>query len=102
MGLLKKRIEDIQFLDLIRDMLIAGYVEDWQHHKTYSGTPQGGIVTPPTKLQTFFFGVSVFRVRIDPKHDIDLVLGHFHPLYEGTDEISFVRPIRGLQAVVDV
>ena len=60
-----------------------------------------GDSTPPTKLQTFFFGVSVFRVRIDPKHDIDLVLGHFHPLYEGTDEISFVRPIRGLQAVVD-
>jgi len=43
MELLKKRIEDTQFLDLIRDMLKAGYVEDWQYHKTYSGTPQGGI-----------------------------------------------------------
>ena len=50
--LLKKRIEDIQFLDLIRDMLEAGYVEDWQYHKTHSGTPQGGIVTLPTKLLT--------------------------------------------------
>ena len=46
MELLKKRIEDSQFLDLIRDMLKAGYVEDWQYHKTYSGTPQGGIVSP--------------------------------------------------------
>ena len=46
MDLLKKRIEDIQFLDLIRDMLKAGYVENWQYHKTYSGTPQGGIVSP--------------------------------------------------------
>src|SRR6266699_3253658 len=46
MEMLKKRIEDIQFLDLIRDMLKAGYVEDWQYHKTYSGTPQGGIVSP--------------------------------------------------------
>src|SRR5919197_6079567 len=46
MELLKKRIEDIQFLDLIRNMLKAGYVEDWQYHKTYSGTPQGGIVSP--------------------------------------------------------
>jgi RNA-directed DNA polymerase len=53
MELLKKRIEDIQFLDLIRDMLKAGYVEDWQYHKTYSGTPQGGIVTLLTKLQTW-------------------------------------------------
>lgn len=46
MDLLKKRIEDNQFLNLIRDMLKAGYVEDWQHHKTYSGAPQGGIVSP--------------------------------------------------------
>ena len=46
MDLLAKRIEDTQFLDLIRDMLKAGYVEDWQYHKTYSGRPQGGIVSP--------------------------------------------------------
>ncbi len=46
MELLKKRIEDNQFLDLIRDMLKAGYVEKWQYHKTYSGSPQGGIVSP--------------------------------------------------------
>ena len=46
MKLLEKRIEDSQFLDLIRDMLKAGYVEEWQYHKTHSGTPQGGIVSP--------------------------------------------------------
>jgi RNA-directed DNA polymerase len=46
MELLKKKIEDNQFLALIRDMLKAGYVEDWQFHKTFSGTPQGGIVSP--------------------------------------------------------
>jgi retron-type reverse transcriptase len=53
MAMLKKRIEDTQFLNLIRDMLEAGYVEDWQYHKTHSGTPQGGIVTLLTKLQTW-------------------------------------------------
>jgi len=46
MELLSKKIEDTQFLHLIRDMLEAGYVEDWQYHRTYSGTPQGGIVSP--------------------------------------------------------
>jgi retron-type reverse transcriptase len=46
MELLKKKIEDTQFLNLIRDMLKAGYVEDWQYHETYSGTPQGSIVSP--------------------------------------------------------
>jgi RNA-directed DNA polymerase len=46
MKMLKKRIDDTQFLNLIHDMLQAGYVEEWQYHKTYSGTPQGGIVSP--------------------------------------------------------
>jgi hypothetical protein len=27
-------------------MLRAGYLEDWTYHRTYSGTPQGGIVSP--------------------------------------------------------
>jgi RNA-directed DNA polymerase len=45
MALLKKRIEDTQFLDLIQNMLQAGYVEDWEYHKTYSGIPQGGSVS---------------------------------------------------------
>jgi group II intron reverse transcriptase/maturase len=52
MGLLAKRIADEQFLALIRSMLEAGYIEAWQYHKTYSGTPQGGIVTLLTKLRT--------------------------------------------------
>lgn len=27
-------------------MLRAGYMDDWQYHRSYSGTPQGGIVSP--------------------------------------------------------
>ncbi len=27
-------------------MAKAGYVEEWKYHNTYSGTPQGGIVSP--------------------------------------------------------
>ncbi len=78
-------IDDNKFLNVIRKMLKAGYMEEWKYNKTYSGTPQGGILSPPTKLQTFFFGVRVARVRIDPKHDIDAISSYFHPLYEGTD-----------------
>src|SRR5947208_16687118 len=63
---------------------------------------RSGESTPPTKLQTFFFEVRITRVRIDSKDDIDLVLGYFDPLHEGPDEVPFVRPIRSLQAVVDV
>ena len=44
--ILEKRIDDKRFISLIRSMLKAGYVEDWKFHDTYSGTPQGGIVSP--------------------------------------------------------
>jgi len=54
MGLLEKKIDDSQFLNVIRKMTKAGYVEDWKYHNTYSGTPQGGISTLPTKLPTFW------------------------------------------------
>lgn len=44
--ILKKRIRDERFLNLIRKFLKAGYMEDWSFHNTYSGTPQGGIISP--------------------------------------------------------
>src|SRR5712691_7145641 len=46
MALLEKKIDDEKFLNVIRKMLKAGYVEDWKYHDTYSGTPQGGIISP--------------------------------------------------------
>lgn len=45
-SILQKRIDDDRFLRLIRKFLKAGYLEDWKFHNTYSGTPQGGIVSP--------------------------------------------------------
>src|SRR5690554_2169324 len=45
-SILKERISDDRFIRLIRKFLNAGYIEDWTFHKTYSGTPQGGIVSP--------------------------------------------------------
>lgn len=45
-AILSERISDMRFLRLIRKFLNAGYVEDWVFHKSYSGTPQGGIISP--------------------------------------------------------
>jgi len=45
-GLVNKKIKDERFVQLVRKFLNAGYIEDWKYHKTYSGTPQGGIVSP--------------------------------------------------------
>jgi group II intron reverse transcriptase/maturase len=53
---LRKRIRDERFIDLIRQMLKAGVMEMGKYQPSYSGTPQGGVATPPTKLQTFHIG----------------------------------------------
>ncbi|MEH7463812.1 reverse transcriptase domain-containing protein [Bacillus thuringiensis] len=45
-GLLRKRIRDEKFINLIWKFLRAGYIGEWIFHKTYSGTPQGGIISP--------------------------------------------------------
>ncbi len=44
--ILSQDIQDDCFLKLMRQMLRAGYVDDWQYHQTYSGTPQGGVISP--------------------------------------------------------
>lgn len=46
LNILGKRITDQRFLHLIGQFLRAGYCENWQFHKTYSGTPQGGNLSP--------------------------------------------------------
>ena len=45
-NILKRRIKDEAFIDLIWKLLRAGYLEDWMKHQTYSGTPQGSGVSP--------------------------------------------------------
>jgi group II intron reverse transcriptase/maturase len=44
--ILSEKIHDNRFLRLIKQMLKAGYLEDWKYHETLSGTPQGGVVSP--------------------------------------------------------
>jgi hypothetical protein len=44
--ILSEKIHDNRFLRLIKQMLKAGYLEDWKYHETLSGSPQGGVVSP--------------------------------------------------------
>lgn len=46
LSILSKKIKDSRFINLIRSFLKAGYIEDWKYNNTYSGTPQGGILSP--------------------------------------------------------
>ncbi|MGD6741679.1 reverse transcriptase domain-containing protein [Streptomyces sp. BH106] len=44
--ILGERIRDQRFLRLVRNMLTAGYLEDWRWGATLSGAPQGGVASP--------------------------------------------------------
>ena len=49
MRFLEHRIADPQLLRIVRRFLKAGVMEDGVFDATTEGTPQGGLVTPPTK-----------------------------------------------------
>lgn len=46
LGILGEKIHDGRFLGLMRNMLQAGYLEDWEWNATLSGVPQGGVASP--------------------------------------------------------
>lgn len=46
MSILSEKVHDGRFLRLIETLLSAGYLEEWRSHATYSGSPQGGILSP--------------------------------------------------------
>jgi len=45
-GIIGKKVKDARLIKLIWKMLKAGYCENWQYHKTHSGTPQGAGCSP--------------------------------------------------------
>lgn len=45
-NIINAKIKDKRLINLIWKFVKAGYVENWQYHKTYSGTSQGGIISP--------------------------------------------------------
>jgi group II intron reverse transcriptase/maturase len=46
LSILREQIHDNRFLRLIENLLKAGYGEDWRYWPSYSGTPQGGVISP--------------------------------------------------------
>ncbi|EFC78905.1 reverse transcriptase/maturase family protein [Parafrankia sp. EUN1f] len=44
--ILSEKIHDNRFLRLVRNMLRAGYLEDWTWGASLSGVPQGGVASP--------------------------------------------------------
>jgi group II intron reverse transcriptase/maturase len=46
LSILGEKIHDNRFLRLLANLLQAGYLEEWRYRPTFSGTPQGGIISP--------------------------------------------------------
>jgi group II intron reverse transcriptase/maturase len=43
---ISENIHDGKFINLLRELFEAGYMEDWTFNRTLSGVPQGGIISP--------------------------------------------------------
>lgn len=44
--ILGEKIHDNRFIQLISNLLKAGYMEEWRYYDTHSGVPQGGVISP--------------------------------------------------------
>ncbi|WP_413990715.1 reverse transcriptase domain-containing protein [Labrys okinawensis] len=68
LGLLRKRIDDDRLLQLIQRMLKAGYLEDWKFHKTFSGAPQGGVISP-ILANVYLHELDLFMAKMKERFD---------------------------------
>lgn len=92
--MLEERIDDRALLWLIKKWLKAGVLDtDGQVLHPVAGTPQGGVVTPPTMLQTAPIGAEIKRDRCHPKNNIDLFFSDFDSFDQRPDEFSFGQPV---------
>ncbi len=52
-------------------------------------------------MQAFFFRIALPEVRLDAKHDLDLVLANLHPLHQRADNLALLAPLDVIETVVD-
>jgi group II intron reverse transcriptase/maturase len=68
LGILAEKIKDQRFLRLIRNMLKAGYLEDWEYRDTLSGCPQGGVISPVLS--------NIYLHKLDEYVELELIPQH--------------------------
>src|SRR5262249_51619892 len=91
--LLRRRVRDGIVLRLIGKWLNAGVMEGGAVTYPPTGSPQGGVSTPPTMLRTAPFGACLKRAGLHLVHDADAVFTHLHLLDQGAHNLSAHLPV---------
>lgn len=98
---LQLRVRDGVLKRLIGKWLKAGVSEDGSISYPDAGSPQGGVVTPPTILQTAPGGALVKRERIYPVYHSDPCLVYLHSFHQCADDFTASQPIGVAQTGLD-
>jgi group II intron reverse transcriptase/maturase len=100
---LSERIHDGRFINFMRELFDAGYMEDWVYNQTLSGVPQGGIVSPILsnilldKLDTFVETELIPRYtegvkrRANPEYARLIDNSHYHRKRGNTEKAEALR-----------
>src|SRR5262249_24070063 len=98
MNRVRRRIGDKRILALVKAFLRAGILgEDTVQRDTLTGTPQGGILTPPTTWQNARLRARRKRGRRHPEDDLDLARLDLHALHRRRAELPAGQPVGRLQ-----
>jgi group II intron reverse transcriptase/maturase len=90
-GLLNNKIKDARITKLIYKFLKAGYIENWQYHKTYSGTPQGGIISP-LLANIYLHELDKFVMKLKSEFDtpnVEKVTPEYRELHNKIKNLSY-------------
>jgi RNA-directed DNA polymerase len=85
---LQLRVRDGVLTRLIGKWLKAGVMEEGNVSYPESGSPQGGVITPQTILQTAHFGAAVKRERIYPVYHTDLGFVYLNSFHQRADDFA--------------
>ncbi len=103
--ILKKKIQDQRFLNLIWKLLNAGYMDLHGNKKeSLIGSPQGSLVTLPTMWQTLgmMIGWSGWGMWPNTKNHVDLLLIHFDTFDQRANNFPTRQPISFSQPFFDL
>jgi group II intron reverse transcriptase/maturase len=89
-SLINAKIKDARLIKLIYKFLKAGYMEDWRYNNTYSGTPQGGIISP-LLANIYLHELDKFVMKLKVDFDKPRTQWHTSEYYKARYQVESVR-----------